>query len=69
MSKFEIGQRARVKEDAFPGSDEAVDVASRGSTGELIGILSQEDGGWLWIWLNDRDSSVTNPIDSELEPV
>lgn len=59
---FEAGQRVRVKETAFPGSTEAVDVKARGQVGVLVEEL--DDG--LWLWRGD-DGTETAPIEEELE--
>lgn len=66
-SQFEIGQRVRIKEDAFPGSNERVDIAARGATGTLINTIDPESDVWLWEWRNDKDGTVTYPTNDELE--
>jgi hypothetical protein len=66
---FEVGQRVRIRETAFPGSDEWQDVEARGKVGTLIGWLAQaDDGEKLWVWESD-DGIRTSPFDSELELV
>lgn len=61
---FSAGDRVRVKESAFPGSDEQVDIRARGAIGTLISY--QGDG--LWLWRSD-DGSETYPEENELEQV
>lgn len=63
MPVFEVGQRVRIKETAFPGSDDPVDIAARGREGVLISFQGED----LWYWGSDDGRIKTAPIESELE--
>lgn len=66
---FEVGQRVRIRETAFPGCDEPPEATVRGMDGEIIGWRGHWNGENLWWWQSDDgrlDASVT---DSELELV
>ncbi len=43
---FQIGQRVRITDDAFPGSDEPDDIAARGQEATVFASVS-DDGCWL----------------------
>jgi len=59
---FHPGQTARIKETAFPGSNEPDDIAARGETGTLVAEI--DDG--LWLWKSDT-GHIAYPITTELE--
>lgn len=61
---WKSGDRARINERAFPGSNDPRDVAARGQAGVL---LEEMDDG-LWCWRGD-DGTVTYPITAELERI
>ncbi len=41
---IQIGQRVRISNDAFPGSDEPADIAARGAEATYNGSLSEVFG-------------------------
>lgn len=65
--RFESDQRVRVSENAFPGSDDANDIAARGQIVTLKYITDESDGEVLWEAEMD-DGTIIYPIESELLP-
>lgn len=63
---IQIGQRVRISDDAFPGSDEPADIAARGQQVTVFASVS-EDGH---CWLVETDEYDLLPIlDTEIEPL
>lgn len=67
--KFNVGDRVRILEHAFPNSDEICDIESRGTIGVIIdwdNCLVTDSP--LYIWRGDNGHE-TCPIETELELV
>jgi hypothetical protein len=48
---FKIGDCVRIKENAFPGSDDPYDIAARGKVGTIIASWANDLGeGWKDCW-------------------
>jgi len=62
VKEWRSGDRARISESAFPGSDEPCDVAARGQ----VGVLIEEIDSGLWLWRSDSGVE-TAPTTEELQ--
>ena len=62
---IQIGQRVRISDNAFPGSDEPADIAARGA--EVTVFASASDDG---CWIVETDEYDLLPVlDTELESI
>ncbi len=62
---MDVGDIVRVKGDAFPGSDDPLDIAVRGKLGVIVGWL--DDGIFMFRYLETGE--ITCPTLDEVEPV
>ncbi len=62
---IQIGQRVRISDDAFPGSDEPADIAARGKEATVFASVS-DDGCWL---VETDEYDLLPVLDTELEPL
>lgn len=60
---IQIGQRVRISENAFPGSDEPSDNAARGQEATVFAAIS-DDGCWL---VETDEYDLLPVLDTELE--
>lgn len=73
---FTVGQKVRIKENAFPDSSDECDILARGKTGIIVTDLEQAvGGGWNGCYEIELDEPINKddiniyPIEStEIEP-
>lgn len=63
--EIQIGQRVRISDDAFPGSDEPADIAARGKEATVFAAIS-DDGCWL---VETDEYDLLPVLGTELEPL
>lgn len=61
----QIGQRVRISDDAFPGSDEAADIAARNAEVTVFASVS-DDGCWF---VETDEYDLLPVLDTELEAI
>jgi hypothetical protein len=62
---IQIGQRVRISDDAFPGSDDQDDIEARGKEVTVFASVS-DDGCWL---VETDEYDLLPVLDTELEPI
>lgn len=62
---IQVGQRVRISENAFPGSDEPADITARGQEVTVFASVS-DDGCWL---VETDEYDLLPVLDTELEPL
>lgn len=67
---FQIGQRVRITDDAFPGSDEPADIAARGTDVRIVRDLGLETPGWNGCYIVETPDGSWHPVVvEELTPI
>lgn len=65
---FYLGQKVKIKGDAFEGSKVPADIEARGQVGTLTAeIEGYKDGESLWAWFNG--SIQVFPLSHEIEEI
>lgn len=67
---FQIGQRVRISQEAFRGSNDPESISLRGQIGVLAGLLEEDEEYFVRIWLWRSDGGQEAALfDSELEQI